>query len=379
MNELITPELSQLPAMQINEIKEGVDKIGGYVGMLMAAKKATADQKIIDEVDDQIRKYSALKIRWQMELGRRTAEIPKASGGDRKSENFQNASHWQFETRAEKLKELGIDHRRASENERMASEPDVVEEYIKQAVEKNETPTTSGVLKAIKAAKKKDRKEAKEEAKKYSVPKTLPNTCRLFQADITSGVKNIDDASVDFIITDPPYPKEYIHLYGHLSDLASRVLKDGGSLLVMCGQSYLPDVIRELCGPMTYHWTLCYLTPGGQSPSLWQKNTNTFWKPIIWLTKGKYKGDFVGDVIKTDVNANDKRFHEWGQSENGFASIIEKFTYPGDVIMDPFLGGGTTGVCAVTMGRAFVGCDISEECVNKTRERIISSLNGSQA
>jgi site-specific DNA-methyltransferase (adenine-specific) len=129
---------------------------------------------------------------------------------------------------------------------------------------------------------------------------------------------------------------------------------------------------------MTYHWTLCYLTPGGQSPSLWQKNTNTFWKPIIWMTKGKYKGDYIGDVIKTDVNSNDKRFHEWGQSENGMASIIEKFTYPGDVIMDPFLGGGTTGVCAVSMGRRFIGCDINEECINKSRERIIDSLNGSQ-
>ena len=378
MNELITPELSQLPALPTSEVKAGVDKIGGYIGMLTAAKKATADQTIIDEVDEQIRKYSALRLRWQMELGRRTAEIPKASGGDRRSEDFQNASHRQFETRVDKLKELGVDHRRASENERMASEPEAVERYIERSIEQGEAPTTAGALKAVKAARKKDRREAKEEAKKFSVPKELPDTCELFVADIESGIERVPKNSVDFIITDPPYPKEYIYLYECLSDLAADVLKDGGSLLVMCGQSYLPEVIEKLCTSMTYHWTLCYLTPGGQSPSLWQKNTNTFWKPIIWMTKGKYKGDYIGDVIKTDVNSNDKRFHEWGQSENGMASIIEKFTYPGDVIMDPFLGGGTTGVCAVSMGRRFIGCDISEECVNKSRERIINSLNGSQ-
>lgn len=154
MNELITPELSQLPAMQTDEIKEGVDKIGGYIGMLQSAKRATADQTIIDEVNEQIRKYSALKLRWQMELGRRTAEIPKASGGDRKSKHFQNANNRQFETRADKLKELGIDHRRASENERMASEPEIVEKYIERTIKQDEAPTTSGALRAIQESRK---------------------------------------------------------------------------------------------------------------------------------------------------------------------------------------------------------------------------------
>ena len=165
MNELITPELSQLPAMQINEIKEGVDKIGGYVGMLMAAKKATADQRIIDEVDDQIRKYSALKIRWQMELGRRTSEIEKNAEfhGNQHLGDAQPSGN--TKSKSEKLKELGISRQRASENERMASEPDIVEKYIEHVIEQNEIPTTSGALKAIKEKKRAD-KEAKREEKR---------------------------------------------------------------------------------------------------------------------------------------------------------------------------------------------------------------------
>lgn len=155
MNELITPELSQLPAMPVDEVKEGVDKIGGYIGMLQAAKRATADQTIIDEVNDQIRKYSALKLRWQMELGRRTAEIPKASGGDRKSESFQKSNGRTFEpTRTEKLNELGISKQRASENERMASEPEIVEKYIERTIKQDEAPTTSGALRAIQESRK---------------------------------------------------------------------------------------------------------------------------------------------------------------------------------------------------------------------------------
>lgn len=150
MNELITPELSQLPAMPVDEVKEGVDKIGGYIGMLQAAKRATADQTIIDEVNDQIRKYSALKLRWQMELGRRTSEI-KGSQGART--DFHQPSV-EVKTRTEKLKELGIPQQRASENERMASEPEIVEKYIERTIEQDEAPTTSGALKAIQEVKK---------------------------------------------------------------------------------------------------------------------------------------------------------------------------------------------------------------------------------
>ena len=116
-----------------------------------------------------------------------------------------------------------------------------------------------------------------EKAERKNTPFSLSESdCRLFCADIRDGLPDIPDDCVDFIITDPPYPKEYIPLYESLSLFASRVLKDGGSLLCMCGQSYLNEVMRALCVHMTYHWTLCYLTPGGQSPRLWNKRTNTF-------------------------------------------------------------------------------------------------------
>ena len=153
MNELITPELSQLPALPTSEVKAGVDKIGGYIGMLTAAKKATADQTIIDEVDEQIRKYSALKLRWQVELGRRTSEIERTDKDGRNQYSRVQQSDAP-KTRTEKLKELGISKQRASENERMASEPEAVERYIERSIEQGETPTTSGALKAIQEVKK---------------------------------------------------------------------------------------------------------------------------------------------------------------------------------------------------------------------------------
>lgn len=211
--------------------------------------------------------------------------------------------------------------------------------------------------------------EAKAERKSYELDDVMPeDMCRLFTADIRNGLKEIDDETVDFIITDPPYPREYIPLYGDLSLLASRVLKTGGSLIVMIGQSYMPEVINELGRYMSYYWIMPYMTPGGGAPLLYQKRVNTFWKPVLWYVKGEYKGDYIGDILKSPES--DKRFHEWGQSLGGMLDIVERLSNPGDVILDPFLGGGTTGAAAVSMGRKFIGTDIKPENIEISRARI---------
>ena len=213
--------------------------------------------------------------------------------------------------------------------------------------------------------------EEKAERKAYTLSNEIPEgMMKLYNGDIRDGLPVIPDNSVDYIITDPPYPAEYISLYGSLSRIAARVLKPGGSMIVMCGQSYLPDVINQLCTAMKYHWCMVYETPGGQSPQLFHKRVNTFWKPLLWFTKGDYAGDYIGDVLKSPANDNDKRFHEWGQSLGGMQDIVQRFTNPGDIILDPFLGGGTTGVAAVTMGRKFIGADIEQKNVDISEQRI---------
>ena len=211
--------------------------------------------------------------------------------------------------------------------------------------------------------------EAKAERKAYELSEDFPEEmCNLFVADIREGLKEIANESIDVIITDPPYPREYIPLYGDLSLLASRVLKPGGSLVVMIGQSYMPEVIELLGKHMLYYWVMPYLTPGGGAPLLYQKRVNTFWKPVLWYVKGEYKGDYIGDILKSPES--DKRFHEWGQSLGGMLDIVERLTNPGDVILDPFLGGGTTGAAAVSMGRKFIGTDIEAKNIEVSRERI---------
>ena len=198
----------------------------------------------------------------------------------------------------------------------------------------------------------------------------------LFNGDFTTIMpEEIEADSLDYIITDPPYPKEYISLYEDIAKEAARSLKPGGSLIVMAGQSYIPEIMSLMCKHLSYQWILAHLTPGGQSVQLFQRKVNTFFKPLLWFVKGDYKGKWIGDVTKSKTNDNDKRFHEWGQSESGMLDIIKRFTEPGDMICDPFLGGGTIGIVALSENRKFVGIEKDKDVFNTAKERIERSLN----
>jgi DNA modification methylase len=228
------------------------------------------------------------------------------------------------------------------------------------------------MAKRIKRERKKRKTENKILSKQEGVEQVLlqPVTDRykLILGDIAEACQQIEDDSIDVIITDPPYPKEHLPLYGTLAKEASRVLKPGGSLVVMVGQSYLPEVLFLTTPHIRYHWAVSYLTPGGQSAQIWHRKVNTFWKPLLWFVKGEYSGEWIGDVTKSA--ANDKRFHNWGQSESGMAEIIERFSMPGQTILDPFLGGGTTAVVALELGRYFIGIDQDPVAIQTTLKRL---------
>ena len=148
-------------------------------------------------------------------------------------------------------------------------------------------------------------KEQKETARRQeasTIAAKLPDIgkrYRFFTCDLLDA--KIEAESVDWIITDPPYPEKFLPVYEKLSAFGARVLKPGGGLVCMVGQSYLPEIIAHLGRHLRYHWTLAYLTPGGQSSQLWERKVNTFWKPLLWFVKGEYAGKWIGDVCKSET------------------------------------------------------------------------------
>jgi site-specific DNA-methyltransferase (adenine-specific) len=57
-------------------------------------------------------------------------------------------------------------------------------------------------------------------------------------------------------------------------------------------------------------------------------------------------------------------------------ALIKKHSNEGDLVLDPFLGSGTTAVAAANTGRRFTGCELRVDMFNQMKERIEGELNG---
>lgn len=235
----------------------------------------------------------------------------------------------------------------------------------------------TAVIQTLADGKAKSYRDAKAIVKQDELREAFHSACvdldtyHVHHCSVADFSQYVQANSIDAIITDPPYPREYLSVYSDLAQFAAYALKPGGSLVVMVGQSYLPEIMRMLCEYLTYHWVGCYFHPGPET-RIWQRQVICGWKPLLWFTKGE-SNIWIKDIFKS--HESDKEHHEWGQSESGIAHIIEQFTLPEQVICDPFVGGGTTAVVAARMKRSFVGCDIDQPCVETTKLRLYEVLS----
>jgi len=164
---------------------------------------------------------------------------------------------------------------------------------------------------------------------------------------------------IDAIITDPPYPQEYIECFSDLSLFASNHLKENGFCVVYSGQYHLPEVIARLGEHLTYVWTFC-LYHVGKKQLVNGVNIMCGWKPVLIFSKGRKQMRFSAyDVLVSEQM--EKFGHEWQQSESGVVNLVEIFTEPGELIVDPFAGSGTFLKVANEMGRNTIGAEINDK------------------
>ena len=242
-------------------------------------------------------------------------------------------------------------------------------EKAKEIFSKIESDKSKNIKEALKTIKKQDREEQDAElsAMTLSLPKT--DRIRIIHSSVADLSSHIEPGTVDCIITDPPYPREYLYTWEDLAIMAKHVLKPGGIVAAMSGQSYLPEIHEMMSRHLTYRWEMAYLTPGG-TLTVWQPRVMTGWKPILVYSNGKIDPDcdMLWDVVKSE--RQDKDFHEWGQSVSGLSNLVEVISKPGDIVLDPFVGGGSTAIACMDLNRRFIGADSELQEVNKTILRI---------
>lgn len=86
--------------------------------------------------------------------------------------------------------------------------------------------------------------------------------------------------------------------------------------------------------------------------------------------EGRKRWNGGGSAAYWASNVERDRIHETQKPLDLMVDLIEKFTDPGDLVLDPFSGSGTTGVAALMMGRRYIGVELSPEHVANSRVRL---------
>ncbi len=177
--------------------------------------------------------------------------------------------------------------------------------------------------------------------------------------DFREVLADLPDQSVDAIITDPPYNLESVPLYSELSAFAARVLKPGRLCVVYCGKHVLPEYFERLGEHLEYMWTAAIFLPGRHN-LFHRKKIFGRWRPVAMFSAGAYEAriSIVDALWAEGSGAKELGDHPWQQAAEPFERIVDMVTVSGELVVDPFLGGGTTGLACTGRGRRFVGADI---------------------
>lgn len=186
--------------------------------------------------------------------------------------------------------------------------------------------------------------------------------------DFRQVLADLEPGSVDAIVTDPPYPDEFLPLWSDLAEFAAKVLRPGAPLIAYSGQYRLPEVLGRITEHLDYQWSYCLDLPGTNA-RFRDRNMIQTWKPVIIATAGRW-GPHPWQRDRVTSPAKDQALYEWQQNPDPAAELIDRYVPAGGLVVDPFAGVGSFAVAALRMGRQFIGAELDEERHTTARQRI---------
>lgn len=195
----------------------------------------------------------------------------------------------------------------------------------------------------------------------------------IYHGDCHDILPQVDGASADLMFTDPPYARESLGLYSVSAREASRILIPGGSYLAYAGQHALGEVIQLTTEHLRFWWVIAKLHDDGHCQRLPGKWVFVRWKPIVWLVNGSRAGrTFVADAVH--YQAPSKRDHPWEQGIGDARYLIGRLTQDDGLVVDPFMGSGTTLRAAKDLGRRAIGVEIEERYCEIAAKRLAQGV-----
>jgi DNA modification methylase len=239
------------------------------------------------------------------------------------------------------------------------------------------------------------------------------NFNRLICGDAVQEMSHLPAACVDLLIADPPYNlgKDYgnnldrkaWHEYEAFTRAwlaqAVRLLKPTGSMYVFMGVRFISRLFMlleeefklEFNGWITWHYTQGMGRKTGFSPRhedilyFTKSQQFTFNLDHVRVPQKYYRernnmaGANPGDVwtfSHVHYCSAEREGHPTQKPEALLERIIKASSQPGQVVLDPFVGSGTTCRVAQVLGRAWFGIDINPEYISMSQKRLDAPFEG---
>jgi site-specific DNA-methyltransferase (adenine-specific) len=183
---------------------------------------------------------------------------------------------------------------------------------------------------------------------------------KIICGDCLEVIKDIPDKSVDLVLTDPPYPDYHKELYSY---------KEG-----------LLDFLNNFECRQLIFWSAKVEFPLDYTAiHIWDKKcgVGSMYKRIFERNGGKNYRVFRYYLINSTVAAKYTQDvftgHKSQKPIKLIRELIEKYSKPKDTIFDPFVGSGTTAVACKSLGRRYIGIEISPKYCEIAKARVNSA------
>ena len=186
----------------------------------------------------------------------------------------------------------------------------------------------------------------------------------------------IPDKSIDLVLTDFPYANntdygDYRDTEDNLKILIASVMpclfKLSSRTLLTCGVANIQLYPKP-------EWILSWVTPAGSGSGKWGF---CCWQPILAYGTDPYlqagKGRRPDVFIKMELSQ--EKHHPCSKPEDIWQLIMLRGSInSSDIILDPFLGSGTTAYCAKKLNRKCIGIEIEERYCEISAKRLSQSV-----
>ena len=200
---------------------------------------------------------------------------------------------------------------------------------------------------------------------------------KIICGDCLELMRDIPDKSIDLCLTDPPYgikrDKGFGGFGGFGKPIARRQYND-------CWDNKRPDkiyfdeILRISKNVLIFGGNyFADILPQGKHWIVWDKlNTMPTFSDceLIWTNIKRNSVKKITYQYNGLLGKEKERYHPTQKPLKLIEELIKKYTKENDLILDPFLGSGTTAVAAKNLGRRLIGIEISEKYCEVARRRL---------